>query len=263
MNLQRRNHFVAECYQEAFADLEGKVWVKFSDKPNPERRNPTTVGRSRSLYVRKQDGIEDDKVETFLGKEVETPFASLSLRIKNEREKLSTISGQEQIILTRFVASQAVRTLAHKRCIETQAERPVDTNTFVRVMVRQLWTMMDAWRKNPPRFHFYTSLPYVGEHFITGDSPVVVVRVNDNKVWVPTDRPTPGITQLNDILANPNYGFWVALSPYVCVALQRQDGTRTYLPPEPVEPPQVRFFNGLVRDQSKIFILARDRYSLN
>jgi Protein of unknown function (DUF4238) len=262
MNLQRWNHYLAECYQEGFTDANGQVWVKFIGK-SPVRRNPRSVGRRRSLYVRNVNGTEDDRIERFLSHEVETPFASLAQRIKNEREKFSDITAAEQAALLKFVASQAVRTLGHRHCVDIQAGWPVDGNTFLRVMMRQMWTMADIWLKNPPKLRFFTTLPYIGERFISGDHPVVVIHVRDNPVWVPTDDPKAEITQLSDLLTTPNCGFWVPLSPYICVSVQPQDGVKTFLPPEPLEPPQVRMFNQLLRGQSRHFILARDKESLN
>jgi hypothetical protein len=262
VNLQRDHHFLPRCYQEGFTDADGRVWAKLSGEA-PEPRKPSKLGRSRSLYIRNINGVEDDRIETFLGREVEDRFASLSRRVKNERNEMSAINPREQADLLLFVASQAVRTLAHKRCVDTQAGRQVDKNKFLEVMFRQMWTMADVWGKNPPTLRFFTNLPYVSDQFITGDHPVVVIRVEDNRVWVPTDSPQPKITQLPELLNSRNVGFWIALSPYVCLSVQPRDGSTSYLPPETLEPPQVRMFNRLVRDQSKIFTLARDRASLN
>jgi len=262
MNLQRRNHYLSECFQEGFTDSTGKVWVKFADKP-PEHRNPCSVGRGRSFYIRNVNGEENDGIERFLANQVETPFASLAQRIKRDREKFGNITGEEQGALLLFVAAQAVRTMAHKRCVDTQAGQPVDRNTFLRVMLRQMWTISDLWLKHPAKLRFFTTLPYIGEHFIAGDHPVLVIQVRDNPVWVPIDDPKAQITQLQDILSGPNYGFWLPLSPYICVSVQPQDGVKTFLPPEPMEPPQVRMLNKLLRDQSKEFVLARDKESLN
>ena len=263
MNLQRRNHYVAECLQEGFTDANGLVWVKFSDKPEPEHRNPRSVGRQRSLYIREVNGKPDDGVEKFLSHSVETPFAALARRVKDEREKFNQISTPEQCALLLFVATQTVRTLAHKHCVDVQAGRAVDNRTFLRTMLRQMHTMADLWLKHPPTLRFFTSLPYIGEHFIAGDHPVLVIQVRDNPVWIPTDEPKAQITQLNDILTGPNYGFWLPLSPYVCVSIQPKSDTRSYLPPEPLDPRQVRQMNQLLRDQCKKFILARDKHSLN
>ena len=63
-----------------------------------------------------------------------------------------TISGDELGILARFVASQAVRTLGHKDCIQEQARAPVDTETFVRVMGRKTIMLLNNWISNPRRF---------------------------------------------------------------------------------------------------------------
>ncbi|MGA2431479.1 MAG: DUF4238 domain-containing protein [Candidatus Acidiferrum sp.] len=260
-NLKRRHHFLPECYQRAFANSCGQVWVKAADKP-PKLRNPSTVGTRRSLYIKRQNGVEDDRIEDLFSKEVETPFAALSQRIRNESDKFSNITGEELGVLVRFVACQVVRTLAHKHCIEEQAGRPIDTDTFVRIMGRKISTLMNAWSKNPPKCRFYTPLPYVGEHFITGDNPVLAIQVNDNPVWLPTDTPKLGIIDLEEILANPEHGFLLSLSPYICVSFQGQGGWDPDLPPRTVEPGYVSFFNGLVRSQSRFFTLAREKQSL-
>jgi hypothetical protein len=226
-------------------------------------RNPVKVGTHRNLYIRRSpNGTENDAVEKFFEKDVESSFAALSQRIKREQAQFSEISGTELGTLCRFVASQSVRTLAHKRCIEMQAGRPLDNNTFVRVMLRKMWTIMDFWIKNPPKVYFYTSLPYVGERYITGDSPVLIILMNDNPVWVPTNIPTLGITDVAEILKNPKYGFLVTLSPYVCVSIHGRAGGEAHLPPQSVEQRDVRFLNDLIRGQCEMFTLARDRDSL-
>lgn len=220
------------------------------------------MGRRRSLYVRRRNGVEDDKVEDFFQKSVETPFAALSQRIKEEQNRFSNITGPELGALCRFVASQTVRTLAHKQCIEQQAGGPVDTNTFVRVMLRKMWTLLNSWIQNPPNFHFYTSLRHVGDRFITGDSPVLVIQVKDNPIWVPTDTPSLEITDLSQILKNPSRRFWIPLSPYVGVSMLGHGGGEPHLPPQMMDPQFVRFLNDRIRGQSGLFILARDKSSL-
>lgn len=262
--LRRENHDLPECYQKGFADPSGKVWVKFRDAAEPQPRNPSSVGKNRNLYIRTgPDGTENDAVEKFFDKDVENSFALLSQRIKDEKNQFSQISGVELGTLCRFVASQAVRTVAHKRCIDTQAGATVDTNTFLRVMLRQMWTIMHFWTANSPKIRFYTSLPYVGERYITGDNPVLVILVNDNPIWSPTSVPTLGITDVSDILKNPNYGFLVTLSPYVCASVHGQGGDGDpHLPPQKMEQREVRLINNLIRGQSEKFTLARDKDSL-
>jgi hypothetical protein len=262
MNLRRRNHYLAACLQNGFTDQTGKVWVKFADRAKPAHRTPQTVGRKRSLYIREFNGIEDDKVEKFFNQEIETPFANLVQRVKNEREEFENINTPEQAALLKFAASQAVRTLAHRRCIDTQAGQEVDQNTFIRVMFRQIYTMADTWGKNPPKLRFFTTLPLISDYFISGDHPVYVIHLNDNVVWTPTAEPKRQITQLSDLLNMPNVGFWLHLSPYIAVSVQPRDSAQTFLPPESIEPRQVRAMNELVRGQSNEFILARDKESL-
>jgi uncharacterized protein DUF4238 len=261
-NLKRNNHYLPECYQKGFTDSSDKIWVKFADKQEPQHRKPLTVGRKRSLYIWMQSGAESDNVEDFFNKNVEVPFAALSQRIKNERHQFTKITDDELDVLCRFVAAQLVRTLAHKATIEEQAGRAVNTNTFVGVMLEKMNTVLDGWIKNAPEIYFHTPLPYVGEQFITGDNPVLVIQTNDNLIWVPTDTPTLKITDVRDIVMDPKHRLWVSLSPYVCVSIQGFGGGGAHLPPKTEEPPTVRNFNKLVRGQCEIFTLAKDKAHL-
>lgn len=260
-NLRRNNHYVPSCYQRGFADPLGKVWVKFASQESPVYRNPLTVARLRNFYIRRQRGVETDNVEHFF-EAIETPFGAFSRRTKDERNELVRVSQKELSGLAMFVACLAVRTLAHKHCVEEQAGSTVASGTFVTVMIKMIWTIMDHWRRNPPQFDFYTPLPYIGEQFITGDHPVVVVNLIDNPIWVPTDTPKRVITRVGDLLLNPKHGLQVSLSPYIMVSLQGHTSGQPGLPPRTIEPREVRFFNDRVRGQSSIFTLARDKESL-
>ncbi len=263
MNLQRENHYLPKCYQQGFTDSAGKVWVKFGNK-DPEQRNPDSVGKQRNLYVRRnRSGTENDSIEKFLGRTIEAPFAGLSKRIKEECEGFSNIDPMERLALLMFVASQAVRTKAHKRCVEMQAGKSVTQDVFLDVMLRQTKTMIDLWFKNPPLLRFFTTLPYVGERFIAGDHPVVLLQVLDNRVWTPTDNPKTQITPLDVLLNSPNVGFWLPLSPYICVSIQPRDGVAIFVPPQQLELSEVRMLNQLLRGQCHDFVLARDRESLS
>jgi len=181
-DMKPKQHYLSQCYQRGFADSSGKVWVKFTDKLIPERRNPDSVGWERALYA----GKLGQKIEEFFGKEVENEFAKLSRRIRSEQNNFRTISGGELAILSRFIACQTVRTLAHEECIREQAGGPIDRSTFNSVMIRKLKTMTDAWIEKFPTFHFCTPLPFVSERFITGDHPVLVIYAKQNQVWMPT-----------------------------------------------------------------------------
>jgi Protein of unknown function (DUF4238) len=260
-NLKRNNHFLPECYQRGFTDPSEKVWVKFAEKTKLEHRNPS-VGKRRSIYIRNENGVENDDLEDFFDKAVENPFACLSQTVKEEQNKLATITGTEQGVLCRFIASQAVRTLGHKQCIDQQAGHPVNKGTFISTMIRLMRIMVNAWLTNPPSLHFYTSLPHVGDQFITGDHPVLVIEMNDNPIWIPADNPRLGITDVKQILGNPRSRFWVSLSPYICISIQMQGGGSPHLPPEIVDPQVVRLFNNLIRGQCSLFTLAKDKESL-
>jgi hypothetical protein len=126
-------------------------------------------------------------------------------------------------------------------------------------MIRKMTAVLDGWLRNRPEFYFHTSLPYVGEQFITGDNPVRVVQTNDNIVWTPIDTPTLKITNVQEIVADPKHRLWLALSPYVVVSIQGFGGGGVHLPPKPEDPQFVRNFNKMLRGQSDIFTLAKDR----
>jgi len=260
--LKRRNHYLSQCYQQGFTDDSGGVWVKFTNEPEPEYRTPRGVGWERRLYIRTRHGKEDDSIENFLANEVETPFAALSQRIKNERNEFSAISGNELGILSRFIAAQIVRTLGHKRAIDEQAGVAVDKNTFLRVMLRKMWILMRDWSTRQRQYYFHTSLPHVGDRFITGDSPVLILQVNDNRIWMAHDEPSLQITDLAKILEHPNHQFWMPLSPYVCVCLRGQWTEPPRLPPTTMDPAEIRMFNSHIRGQCELFTLARDKDSL-
>lgn len=260
--LKRDNHFLPVCYQKGFADSSGRVWVRFANRGHSVHWHPSRVGKQRDFYIRTTAGIEDDRLEDFFNKQVESDFAKLSRRVKAERDQLSSITGTELGTLGRFVASQVVRTLANKLCMERQVGRPLNASEFSTEMVKQWKAILRSWLSKLPAFDFYTSLPYVEERFITGDNPVLVVVDNDNTIWVPRDEPHQRITSPQYLLSSPNTSFRVALSSYICVVLRVHGAGETRLPPQTMEPMQVRWFNARIREQCRLFVLARDETSL-
>jgi hypothetical protein len=262
LDLRRGNHFVPACYQRGFTNADDQVWIKFANGTF-KHLIPESVGLKNDLYIFEENGVETDKVEVFFDQHVENAFAHLSRRIKEEADKFSRMSGDEAGVLIRFVASQAVRTLGHKSTMSEQANgAPIDARTFVRVMVRKMTALLDYWTDNLPTIRFFTPLPNIGEMYITGDHPVAVFLINDNQIWESISRPVQGITNLTDILQHPKHAFMVALSPYVCASIVRGEEGKVHLPPETVDLKDVRWFNDLIRNQCKIFTLARDRDSL-
>ncbi len=261
-DLRRNNHFVPACYQRGFTDAEGKVWIRFANG-SLKHLPPDSVGAKNDLYIFEENGVETDKVEVFFGEHVENAFAHLSRRIRDEADQFKQMSGDEAGVLMRFVASQAVRTLGHKATMSEQANGAlIDAETFVRVMVRKMKMLLDFWTQNLPTIRFFTPLPNIGETFITGDHPVVVILVNDNQIWEPISRPVQGITNLTDILQHPKHAFMVALSPYVLASVVRGELENIYLPPKTLALKDVREFNKMMGTQCNIFTLARDRSPL-
>jgi hypothetical protein len=259
---RRGNHFIPVCYQRGFTDTKDKLWIRFADG-SFKHLVPDRIGKKNDLYTFEENGVETDKLEIFFDQHVENDFARLSRRIKGEADQFSKMSGDEAGVLMRFVASQVVRTLGHKATMSEQANgAPIDATTFVRVTVRKMKMLLDNWINNLPTIRFVTPLPNIGERYITGDHPVIVALINDYQMWEPISRPVQGITNLTDILEHPKYAFIVALSPYVCAVVVRGQPGEVHLTPKTVDLKDVRELNDLIRQQCKIFTLARDRGSL-
>lgn len=260
-NLQRDNHFLPECYQRGFADNTGRVWVKEAGKTEPRHRRVEKVGRRRSFYIRSVRGVEDDSIEKFFGKEVEDGFARVAQKIKTEGHKIE-LSGVECAFVARFVAVQTVRTVAHHRCIEELAGGPVDRSTYLNLMVRQIWAITKAWDDGIPNFQFLTTLPFVTQHFITGDSPVLVFTSKDGTISTPVAKATPTITMLPELLENRQTQFFVTLSPYMAVSVGQLGPSAPLTQLTSIDPIAVLKLNQHIREQSQLFTLARDRESL-
>ena len=260
-NLQRENHYLPACYQRGFADDAGKVWVKEAARPEPEYRKPKNIGKRRNFYIRKVNGVEDDSIERFFGKEVEAGFGLVSQKVKTEGQKIN-LSGNELGFVVRFIATQVVRTIAYKECVDEQAGKTVDRQTHLNVMCRQVITIMNAWSENLPSIHFLTSLPFVTHRFITGDNPVVVFSAARSLIATPMMSPVQTITKLPDILNNPESQFVITLSPYMAVMLGQQRPNSELVQITALDPTGVLRMNALVQSQSRLFTLARDRESL-
>jgi hypothetical protein len=258
-NLRREHHYLPQCYQLGFTDESGRVWVKGADKQEPQHRKPRKVGKSRSFYIRTVNGVEDDSIEKFFGEAVETGFGLVSQRIKSEQSKV-ILSGTEMGFLVRFVAAQLVRTMAHKECVDTQAGRTVDRDTYLRVMGRQLITITKALEEKLPSFQFFTSLPLVTQHFITGDNPVVVFTATDSEIL--GLEPARTITQLPAVLSNRKTQFVLTLSPYMAIAIDLRQPNSETVNVVPLDSIGVLRLNGVIRGQCRLFTLARDRESL-
>ena len=182
--------------------------------------------------------------------------------MKRDPSHFSILTAKEQGALLKFVASQIVRTRANQQSMEKQLGRPLSATEFLWEMGKQWKVILHSWQTDHPSLDFYTPLPCVGERFITGDDPVLLVVENNNPIWIPRDEPQRRIASPQAVLNNPGTSFGVALSPYICVFLRVQGGGEALLPPQTIEPPLVRSFNDLIRRQCHFFTLARDKESL-
>jgi len=101
----------------------------------------------------------------------------------------------------------------------------------------------------------------VNRYFITGDSPVVVIIPTKATISAPV-TPVQTITQLPDILNNPESEFLMTLSPHMAVRIVQPRPTSQPVEVVKLDPIAVLRMNNLVRNQSQLFTLARDRESL-
>ena len=68
--------------------------------------------------------------------------------------------------------------------------------------------------------------------------------------------------RVKDILGDPKSEFQLALSPYIVVSVGLHGPGSPIVPPQSIDPVQVRAFNDMIRRQCSIFTLARDKESL-
>ena len=118
-------------------------------------------------------------------------------------------------------------------------------------------TIFTNWAKRRPTICFYTSLPYVGAKFISGDHPVIPININiGGSLFTQCASPSYTITSLQALMDNPQHGFLLALSPYVMVLIHGHAGGDTVYPPMTLDPSNVKFFNSLIRGQCTRFLIA-------
>jgi hypothetical protein len=259
---KRSNHFLPICYQKSFTDAEGQLWVQYLHKDGPPQHlNPIVVGVMNKFYTQYINGIEDDSIENAFQSLVEDDYAPIAKRIKEEKIDF-TLTKEDVSILLKFVASQVVRTEAHRRCIDEQAGIAVGSDIFLHNMGRKLLKIIRAWQVRVPDIQLYTSLPLFGIHFITGDSPVVTFGGTVENIAVERPFDMQSIVNIDKILEDPNSGFIVPLSPYVCVFV-RNGGTGQIMRSPQSRPPEfVSKTNELLYAQCVQFVEAMDEKSL-
>jgi len=257
-NITRENHFLPVCYQESFTNAEGELCVQFLDKDSPIPLHPRVVGKINDFYTRTIDGVDDDKIERFFGEFVEGEYSSVAKRIKAHKNEF-VLRREDIPILLKFVATQIVRTLAHRLCVDEQAGIEVPQGVFIHNMHRKMKLITHSWSCNCPDIILWTTLPYLGSQYITGDNPVVCFSTNDGPNVQTFLPPVHKIIDLNESLKSSFNGFIVPLSPYICLqVVNSHRGRVTIKPPQPKDPREVREFNQLIYNQSVQFVAARE-----
>jgi hypothetical protein len=261
-NITRSNHFLPVCYQKAFADADGKVWVQFLNKDKPPfRMNPQKVGVINRFYTRYVEGVKDDSIENFFSDDVEDLFAPIAKRVKEQASEF-TLNDDDIPILLKFVASQIVRTQAHKRCIDEQAGQELSQDTFFHNMGRKMKKMFDAWLAKFPDILLHTPLPIIGNQFITGDNPVTSVTEKVNPTGIETPYDVLSIVNIDKILQDPNSAFTVPLSPYVCLTVANSGTERIFRSPQTFDSKWVSVINQRTYGQCVQFVEALHEHTL-
>ena len=258
-NITRANHVLPVCYQQSFTNADGELCVQFLDRDTPIFIHPNVVGKINDFYTRVIDGVESDGIEKFFNEHVEGEYAKVAKRIKEEQNGFR-LRVHEIPTLLKFVATQIVRTEAHRNCVNLQAGATVPQESFVHNMHRKMKILGDHWMKHWPMLVFWTTLPYVGSQFITGDNPVICF-VQDEKLPVSTLVPDkPKIIDLSLSLASPHNGFIVPLSPYVCLTVINSGQRKSVQvrPMQTADPHDVRDLNVRIYNQCVKFVAAQN-----
>lgn len=113
MALTRDNHFVPQVYLKNFATASDEVYeyrtlVSHRNVPVWKSVHVAGTGYEKNLYTRIVRREETDDIEQWLSKDFETPASEPLQKVLGDRE----LSSSDWEILTRFLASQIVRTPA-------------------------------------------------------------------------------------------------------------------------------------------------------
>jgi hypothetical protein len=261
-NITRECHFLPVCYQQGFTNPNGEWFIQFLNHDKPKSLAPVAVGKINDFYTRTVDGVDDDGIEDFFCQFVEGDYARVAKRIKEEKNEFMPQKEDINVFL-KFVATQIVRTLAHRHCIDQQAGAKVPPFVFHHNMHRKMRFIIDRWQRQLPDVILETPLPIIGSQFITGDNPIICYTIDENAPAV--FPPVPKILDLKQTLESAQNGFLVALSPYIRLAVVNSSVRKeiTLQPPRCIETHQVRAFNKLIYDQCMQFVGAQDAEHLN
>jgi Protein of unknown function (DUF4238) len=260
-NITRASHVLPICYQQPFTKEDGELFVQFFHRKKPPiSLHPLAVGVVNDFYTQTVDGVDDDRIEKFFGRFVEGDYAAVAKRITELKHEF-ILEPHEVPVLLRFVATQIVRTQAHRECIDQQAGISVPQEVFIHNMHRKMKLIADRWLKHTPDVLLWTPLPHLRTQFITGDNPVVSFSHADNESIVQSFMPpTPRIIDLSVTLESPHNGFIVPLSPYVCLTVinsGERDSIRLR-PAQCTDPLVIRDFNRMIYNQCVTFVAAQD-----
>jgi hypothetical protein len=258
-NITRECHTLPVCYQQAFTNANGELYVQFLDKEKPIPLHPSVVGKINDFYTRTINGVDDDGTEKFFSRFVEGEYAAVAKRIVEEKNKF-VFRKDEAIAVLKFVVTQIVRTEAHRRSVEAQAKGPISQDSFLHNLYRKMKLIVETWQQRMPYIKLWTTLPHLQSQFIIGDNPVVCFNNCDEKPVIQSPLPeSPKITDLKTSLASSQNGFIVPLSPYVCLTVINS-GTRDsvpLVPPQIADPVDVRNLNQMIYRQCVLFVAAQ------
>jgi hypothetical protein len=113
MKVTSRNHYVPQLYLKHFASPSGQIYlyrflVSHVDVPIWKRASLGAVAYYVNLYTHSALGTETDEMETWLGKEFESPAESVIQKVIADRR----LTKEDWRVLIRFAAAQMVRTPA-------------------------------------------------------------------------------------------------------------------------------------------------------
>lgn len=124
MNRPIQQHFVTRAYLQGFADEKGQLHIYERGKQKPFVAVADKAARQRNYYsVKGKDGKFDDRIETFLDEQVESPAMKV---LKDLSEKGDQPSWDDRISLARWMAFQELRTPLQRGGIEEAAQKLIE-----------------------------------------------------------------------------------------------------------------------------------------
>lgn len=204
MNDPKRHHWWPECQSKCWADASGRLYATRNDGTS-FRPTPENIGVEGQLYTRfRPDGSKDVAIETWFGREIEGPFASIfdglisldKIRrtpfrpdpdkrqvverlgyITYDYREYKSITDAERKVVADYVAALVVRNPFYlERILKFHAEnnQVSDKNTSRTMTLENMLYVFGIYRDVILRSDFMFTVREGSEEFLFSDSGISV-----------------------------------------------------------------------------------------